>query len=257
MKLIIQNNLDGSQRTVELNRAHFSVGRSATSDIILQEDRASAQHLDIAVAADHITVKDNYSVSGTRLNGLPLLPNESYRVGLGDRLEIGSTLITLQTDMPYQQYYQASPPPPTQTFTPPPPALPQYYQGYQQPNRGVQWTLPWMHIPVSPMPVLNPNEAMLMESQFNAQRKDLGIAYLLWFFLGWLGVHKFYLNRIGEGIIYIILFVSIIGWLALPILWLIDAFLMPEQTRQENDRLRWEIANRILWMRNYPQPPYV
>lgn len=33
--------------------------------------------------------------------------------------------------------------------------------------------------------------------------KSKGIAYLLWFFFGLVGVHKFYVNRIGMGILYL------------------------------------------------------
>lgn len=44
--------------------------------------------------------------------------------------------------------------------------------------------------------------------------KSKGIAYLLWFFLGVFGVHKFYLEKIVVGIIYFFtggLF--LIGWI--------------------------------------------
>lgn len=44
--------------------------------------------------------------------------------------------------------------------------------------------------------------------------KSKGIAYLLWFFFGLLGIHKFYLNKIAIGIIYLLtggLF--FIGWI--------------------------------------------
>jgi TM2 domain-containing membrane protein YozV len=44
--------------------------------------------------------------------------------------------------------------------------------------------------------------------------KSKGIAYLLWFFLGVFGVHKFYLDKIAVGIIYFLtggLF--LIGWI--------------------------------------------
>jgi TM2 domain-containing membrane protein YozV len=44
--------------------------------------------------------------------------------------------------------------------------------------------------------------------------KSKGIAYLLWFFLGVFGIHKFYLDKIAVGIIYLLtggLFM--IGWI--------------------------------------------
>lgn len=33
--------------------------------------------------------------------------------------------------------------------------------------------------------------------------KSKGVAYLLWFFFGFLGAHKFYLGKVGMGILYI------------------------------------------------------
>lgn len=35
------------------------------------------------------------------------------------------------------------------------------------------------------------------------EEKEVWGAYLLWFFAGFLGFHKFYLNKIGMGISYI------------------------------------------------------
>lgn len=67
--------------------------------------------------------------------------------------------------------------------------------------------------------------------------KSVVIAYVLWFFLGYLGIHKFYLRQPFMGIFYLIL--QGIGWLTTPIfigwlflglwalLWLLDAFTMP------------------------------
>jgi len=44
--------------------------------------------------------------------------------------------------------------------------------------------------------------------------KSKGVAYLLWFFLGIFGAHKFYLENIGIGILYLFtLGVFGIGWL--------------------------------------------
>ncbi len=67
--------------------------------------------------------------------------------------------------------------------------------------------------------------------------KSMVIAYLLWFFLGWLGIHKFYLNAPFMGILYLALFGIgsltsgiLIGFIPLGIwglLMLIDIFTIP------------------------------
>ncbi len=76
--------------------------------------------------------------------------------------------------------------------------------------------------------------------------KDSGIAYLLWFFLGGLGVHQFYLGRAGFGVTYLVL--SLLGWatlwfgvglfllVPLGIMLLIDLFLIPGYVRDVNAR---------------------
>ena len=44
--------------------------------------------------------------------------------------------------------------------------------------------------------------------------KSKGVAYLLWFFLGIVGAHKFYLEKIGMGILYFCTFgLFFIGWI--------------------------------------------
>lgn len=62
-------------------------------------------------------------------------------------------------------------------------------------------------------------------------QKDVGIAYLFWFFLGALGGHKFYLGRIGLGVAYLLT----LGFLGIGVL--IDLFTLPRQVRATNDAL--------------------
>jgi TM2 domain-containing membrane protein YozV len=90
------------------------------------------------------------------------------------------------------------------------------------------------------------NDARL-QMTFQAQKKSTGAAYLLWFFLGGLGGHRFYLGQTGTAITQLILFV--LGWLTLVIvigvfllaavgIWLlVDAFLIPGMIEQQNMKL--------------------
>ncbi|CAN5412981.1 hypothetical protein BH10PSE6_BH10PSE6_46240 [soil metagenome] len=87
--------------------------------------------------------------------------------------------------------------------------------------------------------------------QYDAAKKSTGVAYLLWFFLGGLGVHRFYLGQTGTGAAMAILFVLswattfiVIGFFGLAILgiwWLVDAFLIPGIAT----RMNIELATRL------------
>ncbi|MFC6996919.1 TM2 domain-containing protein [Rufibacter roseus] len=60
-------------------------------------------------------------------------------------------------------------------------------------------------------------------------------AYLLWFFLGWLSMHRFYLGKIGSGILYLLT-----GQL-LGVGWLVDLFLTSSMVDNYNNKV--EIQN--------------
>ena len=61
--------------------------------------------------------------------------------------------------------------------------------------------------------------------------KSTVVAYLLWFFLGGLGIHRFYLGRPISGIFYLL---TVGGFV---IGWIIDLFLIPGMVRQENAKM--------------------
>lgn len=58
--------------------------------------------------------------------------------------------------------------------------------------------------------------------------KSLGLAYLLWFFVGFFGVHHFYLGKVGRGIGYLLTF----GWFLVG--WLVDLFTLSSQVKRIN-----------------------
>jgi len=64
------------------------------------------------------------------------------------------------------------------------------------------------------------------------KERELWVAYLLWFLLGPVGVHKFYLGKIGMGILYLFTGgIFLVGWI-------IDLFTLPSQVRAYNDEVR-------------------
>jgi TM2 domain-containing membrane protein YozV len=81
-------------------------------------------------------------------------------------------------------------------------------------------------------------------AQYRMAPKSMAVAYLLWFFLGWLGIHRFYLGRTGTGVAQLlmgliggVLTLILIGWFVLAAegIWLlVDIFLIPAMTREEN-----------------------
>ena len=90
----------------------------------------------------------------------------------------------------------------------------------------------------------------LPRSRAPVAEKSMGIAYLLWFFLGGLGAHRFYLGAHSSAMMQLIL--APIGWSMLlarqPIgllvvllagLWILtDAFVIPGMVRKANERSR-------------------
>lgn len=82
---------------------------------------------------------------------------------------------------------------------------------------------------------------------YDANKKSAGIAYILWFFFGTLGAHRFYLGRVGTGATMLVITVSsillaivFIGLLTIwiSVFWaLVDAFLIPSMARDFNNRL--------------------
>ncbi|WP_206667465.1 TM2 domain-containing protein [Muricoccus nepalensis] len=91
-----------------------------------------------------------------------------------------------------------------------------------------------------------PNDAAAL-MQYDANKRSALVAYLLWFFLGTFGAHRFYAGRIASGVVQLLvtlvsmlLTFVLIGYAGLFLvgLWvLVDALLIPGMIRSYNNRL--------------------
>src|SRR5262245_58291942 len=87
---------------------------------------------------------------------------------------------------------------------------------------------------------------------FESRRKTIAVAYILWFFFGGVGGHRFYAGRTFSGVAMLALFIG--GWIltlavvgvfvlvGLGIWALVDAFLIPGWIRDYNTRLASELG---------------
>lgn len=83
--------------------------------------------------------------------------------------------------------------------------------------------------------------------RYDANKKSVGVAYILWFFVGSLGGHRFYLKRTGSAAAMLIIFifsfllsfvgVGLFGFAVIGIWALVDAFLIPGMARAYNNQL--------------------
>src|SRR5580698_3239137 len=84
---------------------------------------------------------------------------------------------------------------------------------------------------------LTDRQIAVLSAEMTSRRRTAGVAYVLWFFLGGLGAHNFYLGRSANAVAQLAL--CILGWLTVvvfigfPILFvlytwvIVDAFRIP------------------------------
>lgn len=96
---------------------------------------------------------------------------------------------------------------------------------------------------------LSIEQQMLIEQRIANEQKSIGVAYALWFFVGILALHRFYLGRPISALLQILSYFILIGVLW----WIVDAFLIPGMVEQYRGRLREKWMGEML--ANQPMTP--
>lgn len=135
----------------------------------------------------------------------------------------------------------------------PQPPAPPPYTGYPPPGSSADYQYPYApsaHSELAPQyPEANQMARVVQaEALASSLRKETSVAYLLWFFLGEFGAHRFYLGKAGSAIAMLLIFlislpllfvfVGYIGLFAVGVWWIVDAFLIPGWIRTHNDVAR-------------------
>lgn len=102
---------------------------------------------------------------------------------------------------------------------------------------------------------LSTEEMLLVNSEVEKKKRNLVVAYLLWFFLGGFGAHRFYFKKTGTAIAMlaltvgsIVLTVVLIGFVGLFVagIWvLVDAFLMPGWQQRDIEAIERETIESL------------
>ncbi len=88
---------------------------------------------------------------------------------------------------------------------------------------------------------LNDEQKLIFTSEFREVKKDPNMAILITLFLGGLGGHKFYIGKIGQGVVYLLFF-----WTFIPsLIALFDLLFISDKVRSLNAIKAVELATRI------------
>ena len=78
------------------------------------------------------------------------------------------------------------------------------------------------------------DDKLYKEMVFEENRKSKTVAYLLWLFTGWFGVHRIYTGNTKSGVTQLVLTLTGVGFLIVFFWWLIDVFFVGDMVNEHN-----------------------
>ena len=94
---------------------------------------------------------------------------------------------------------------------------------------------------------LSTNDMIFIEQRIANERKSTGAAYLLWFFLGFLSAHRFYLGKPVSAILQILSYFILVGF----VWWFLDFFLIPSIIEDDIDDKRFRLVSQMRQRSSY------
>jgi hypothetical protein len=103
---------------------------------------------------------------------------------------------------------------------------------------------PWARSEVRPVEpgLLDSAERLIVETRVASEAPSPAVAFALWFLLGILSAHRFYLGRPGTAVLQILSYFVLVGF----VWWLVDGFLLNGMIQQRRDALRLRLTQEAL-----------
>jgi pSer/pThr/pTyr-binding forkhead associated (FHA) protein len=79
-----------------LSNKCFSIGRDKTNQIVVADPKASRFHAVITFENNCVYIKDTESSNGTFVNDVKIASNRKVKLKNGDRIKVGTTVLTLK-----------------------------------------------------------------------------------------------------------------------------------------------------------------
>ena len=161
----------------------------------------------------------------------------------------------------------SNPPPPPMHVAPHTPSH-QPMHGPSHPPHGPSHPPQMMHYQGAPpsMAMLQQNLPQNQWMWYEANKKEMVVAYLLLIFIGTLGIHRFYLGKTGTGlamcllggigILTMCLYIGLIPWMVAAVWAFVDLFLTYGYVNEHNHRLLAQLQQQQPLPQGQPQQGY-